>query len=90
MFSFTDYDKLESMSTSFRRGRGLLKGCVGAIDGLARKIQEPSSKDEPNPYAYYNRKRFFALNIQVLCVHRLRFSCDSVVTPGCSYDSMAF
>lgn len=89
-FPSDDEDQLKSISQGFSRGRSPLKGCVGAMDGLAIKIQEPSLLDVPNPSVYYNRKGFFALNMQGVCDHRLRFLFMSVVTPGSSHDSMAY
>lgn len=81
---------LNNNSDGFSRGRSPLKGCVGALDGLAIKIREPNSNDVPNPSVYYNRKGFFAMNMQGMCDHRLRFTFVSIVTPGSSHDSMAY
>lgn len=90
-FNYKDIDLLQEQSEGFsRNGRSPLRGCVGALDGLAIKIQEPSLKEVSNPSVYYNRKGFFALNMQALCDYKLRFQFVSLVTPGSSHDSMAF
>lgn len=60
------------------------------MDRLAIKITETSTKDVSSPSVYYNRKGFFALNMQGLYDHRLRLRFVSVVTPGSSHDSIAY
>jgi hypothetical protein len=48
-FPITDNDFLKEQSRLFSRGSSPLMGCVGAIDGLAVRIAEPTSQETPNP-----------------------------------------
>jgi DDE superfamily endonuclease len=89
-FPFCDQNFLRKNSEGFgRRGPSPFRGCCGALDGLAVKIQEPSRNEISNSAAYYNRKGFFALNLQGLCDYEYRFLYVSVTTPGSSHDIMA-
>jgi hypothetical protein len=58
-FPWNDCGRLERISEGFTRGRSPLHGCVGALDGIAIKIVDPSSSDVDNPVTYYNRKWSF-------------------------------
>ena len=80
-------DELEKNSHAFSRGRSPLTGCVGAIDGIAIAIQEPETC---NSQTYYNRKGFFALNVQALADPFYRFLYISSNSPGSTHDSTAF
>ena len=58
-FDPTDENTMESLATSmFLRSKHSMAGCVGAIDGMAVKIQRPTLRDCPNPLLYRNRKQF--------------------------------
>lgn len=90
-FPYDDERWLSESSYKFsRHGRSPLTGCCAAIDGIAIKIAEPSANDVPNPSTYYNRKGFFALNIQAVCDASYRFLYVSALTPGSTHDSTAF
>jgi hypothetical protein len=41
-----------------------MRGCVGAIDGIAIKILMHSVVADPKNRPYYNQKGFYALNVQ--------------------------
>lgn len=89
-FPYNDKTWLERSSLGFsRNGRSPISGCCAALDGIAIKIAEPASRDVPNPSTYYNRKGFFALNIQALCDSSYRFLFVSALTPGSTHDSTA-
>ena len=89
-FPYQYQQKLEKASEGFsRNGRSPLRGCCGALDGLAIKIQEPSRSDVANSSSYFNRKGFLAINMQALCNSSYCFQHVSVVTPGLSHYSMA-
>jgi len=78
-------------SELFRRdGRNPLTGCVSALDGLAVKIQRPRLSDVPNPVGYYNRKGFFAVNVQAAVGADSEIQFLSVATAGSCHDSTAF
>lgn len=83
--------ELDKQSALFTRdGRNPLRGCVSAIDGIAVRIQRPSVADAPNPVSYYNRKGFFALNVQAAVGADFKVQFLSAVTAGSCHDSTAF
>ena len=53
---------------------GAVRGCVGAIDGVAIRIRRPLSSDSglfgrvDNPALYFNRKGFYSVNMQAVVV----------------------
>lgn len=57
---------------------GAFQGCLGAIDGIAIKVAKPSEVE--NPACYFNRKGFFALNVQVSLKYHI-IHCMSFVAP---------
>jgi len=90
-FPYNDAAWLSESSHGFSRGgRSPIEGCVAAMDGIAIKIAEPCVNDVPNPSTYFNRKGFFALNIQAMCDSSYRFLYVSALTPGSTHDSTAF
>jgi DDE superfamily endonuclease len=89
-FRFRSPEGLEKSSTGFSRGRSPLRGCVGALDGIAIKKIEPSATDAANYSTYYNRKGFFALCVQVVCDFDYKFTFMSSQCPGSTQDSVAF
>lgn len=89
-FLHKENEKMIQNSNGFARGKSPLTGCIGASDGLEIKIDEPSTFDVPNPSVYFNLKGFFALNMQAVCDHHLRFLFVSMGPPGSSHDSMVY
>ena len=72
-FPIDDEEELEKLAApNNRRGRGLLEGCVGAIDGIAIKIEKPKLRDCLNPKRYWNRKHFYAVVMQAICDEKCR------------------
>jgi hypothetical protein len=69
---------------------GVLRGIVGALDGLAVKIRKPTINDVPNPMDYWNRKGFFAVNVQAICDSNRVFRWFSASTCGSTHDATAF
>ena len=69
---------------------GVFYGVIGALDGLAVRIQQPASKEIPDPGNYFCRKKFFALNVQAICDRSRRFLWVSTGHKGSSHDSTAF
>jgi hypothetical protein len=60
-------DLLNEIATGFahsRDGGSPLFGCVGAVDGIAIKIQKPH--DEDNPASYFCRKGFYSVPVQAV------------------------
>ena len=90
-FPYNNMRWLEQSSQNFsRNGRSPISGCCAALDGIAIRISEPSKNDVPNPSAYFNRKGFFAINLQALCDASYRFLFISALTPVSTHDSTAF
>mmetsp|Transcript_4870 Transcript_4870/g.17388 ORF Transcript_4870/g.17388 Transcript_4870/m.17388 type:complete len:224 (+) Transcript_4870:673-1344(+) len=68
-----------------------MRGCVGALDGMAVKIRKPTNKESRGkPWHYYNRKGFYAMNLQACCDADRRFLWASVESTGSTHDSTAF
>lgn len=44
----------------------------------------------PNASDYFNRKRYFSINVQAIVDHKCRFRWWSAITPGASNDAFAF
>jgi len=88
VFPYNDKDKLQRMSDRFQqRFNNPLTGCAGAIDGLAIRIVRPKTD---NSQSHYNRKGFFAVNMQAMCNANYEFTFVSCRTVGSTHDSLAF
>lgn len=86
-----DEEKLSDLATGFDAfTEDAVVGCVGAIDGLAIRIEGPSEKDCSNPRTYFNRKHFFSVNLQAMCDSKRRFRWMSFMCPGSTHDATAF
>ena len=86
-----DLDALEELSEGFSDlNKGSLVGCVGAIDGIAIRINKPSLWDTVFPKQFMNRKSFFSINCQAICDSQLRFTWASLKSPGGTHDSLAW
>jgi hypothetical protein len=75
-----------------KSSHGIMRGCVGAIDGLLATIKCPSMADsEGNPRSYYSgHYNEHGLNVQAVCDARCRFIFFSVAAPGKTPDQLAF
>ena len=91
-FDTADQRRLEELEAEFAaRSDGVLRGCVGAVDGMAVCIRKPSSLESGGkPWQYYNRKGFYALNLQAVCDAKKKFLYGSIRCPGSTHDSTAF
>ena len=92
-FPDTDEDLTSTVSKfTMKSSEGIMKGCVGAIDGLFVKICRPSMKDcGYNPQAYFSGHYMaHGLNIQAICDIDRCFTFFGVVAPGKSSDQVAF
>jgi hypothetical protein len=88
---FGDAAFLERAEASFgRKNCGYVRGCVGAIDGCAIKINKPSLRDTPAPRHYYNRKGFFATVLQATCDGNRKFTWASLKGVGSTHDSTCY
>ena len=90
---FDPYDEAtltDLAAAMYDRSGGLIKGCVGAIDGMALKIKKPSKLDEANQVNYMNRKGFYSINFQGLADAHRRIIYYDMGTQGSTHDSLAF
>ena len=92
LFPYTDPAKLADIATGFaaKSPPGHMWGCVGALDGIAIRMWEPTASDCCNPRSYYNRKGFHALNCQAMVDSHGRFLWMDIRTPGSTHDSVAW
>ena len=68
----------------------IMKGIVGAIDGIAIKLSKPRMSDCPNPADYFCRKGFYSLNVQAICDSNRQFRWVSSCCTGATHDSTAY
>ena len=88
-----DVSEMEKVSQGFStRSNGILIGAIGAIDGWLVMISKPTLfRDvQPNATAFYSRKGFYALNVQVIVDHRKKVRWVSYSHKGASHDSSCF
>jgi DDE superfamily endonuclease len=90
VFRHENEDYLKRVSTGFTRGRSPIYSCAGAIDGIAIKIIEPRAGTTANSSTYFNRKEFFALNVQAMCDCDYKSTFASALCSGSTHDSTAF
>jgi hypothetical protein len=83
--------RLHDLAGGFnKRHADVAPGCVGALDGIAIWILKPWLFFDGCPMTYYNRKGFFALNVQAICDSNYRFLWMSAKARGSSHDSTAW
>jgi len=82
---------LEKLAEGFDRKspNGVMSGCIGALDGLAVKLEKRALKDEGDKGKFYCRKGFYSLNFQVVADADRRILWCSSRTCGSTHDSMA-
>jgi len=93
LLSSKDLEGLKRISSGFAAfSHGYLDGVIGALDGIAIRIQCPSLErdDIPDPGNYFCRKHFYALNVQAIVDSKKRFIWVSPGHQGSMYDSVAF
>ena len=77
-----------AVRSSFPR---IMRHCVGAIDGLLIKTQQPEAKEVGNVRSFYSgHKKGFGLNMQGVCDSECRFTGFSCNTAGSTSDYTAF
>ena len=82
--------RVEISNGFLRNNHDSLAGCVGAIDGIAVRIRKPALIDDACPMTFYNRKGFFAVNVQAICDADCKFTWASCVSRGSTHDSTAW
>jgi hypothetical protein len=87
-----DDEKMEEVALQFSRAsRGVINGCIGALDGWVVKIKKPSARDGvENPQSFYSRKGYYGINVQVIVDKRKRVLFRSIMSRGAEHDSTAF
>jgi hypothetical protein len=71
--------------------RGVLSGCIGAIDGILIKTRAPTKKETVRVTDFYSgHKSTVGLNVQVVCDARKRIIFLSVLCPGKTNDLVAY
>jgi hypothetical protein len=91
-YDFSDVAYMEKIEKSFAARSGFVyRGCVGALDGIALRIKRPTNRESGgNPTTYYNRKGFYAVNLQAVCDSAKRFLYMDISCPGSTHDSTAW
>ena len=79
-----DDEKMEEVALQFSRAsRGVINGCIGALDGWVVKIKKPSARDGvENPQSFYSRKGYYGINVQVIVDKRKRVLFRSIMSRG--------
>ena len=75
-----------------KSANGVLKGCVGALDGFFQPCICPTALESDGcPRSYYSgHYQSYGLNCQAMCDARLRFMFFSVIAPGQTNDAVAY
>jgi hypothetical protein len=88
---FSDPVQLAEIERTFAAANGeTIRGCVGAIDGCAIRINRPGDDECDNPSSYYSRKGFYALVLQAICDGNCKFLWGSLRCAGGTHDSTAW
>lgn len=70
--------------------KGIIKNCIGAIDGYLLEISTPSRVEVGNVRSYYSgHYQCHGINIQVVCDHMCRFIFFAIAAPGNTNDNDA-
>jgi hypothetical protein len=64
-----------------KSSNGVMTGCVGCLDGILIKVQQPSRVSNPRAY-HSGHYSTMGLNVQAVCDERLRFTYLAVAAPG--------
>lgn len=87
-----DVESLQNISREFSEfSDGIFSGIIGAVDGIAIRIQCPSASDGvSDPGNYWTRKQFYALNVQAICDSKKKFLWVSSGNQGSMHNLIAF
>ena len=81
--------RCRKLATRFaEKTEGRIKGCIGALDGMSLKIEQP--RGAHNPLSYFCRKLFNAVSLQAICDADRRFLFMSMSQAGSTHDSYAW
>ena len=65
-----------------------MRGCIGALDGMAVRIGRPKLSDTDVPAFYFNRKGFHSVNLQAIADANRKFLWYILRTCGGTHDSL--
>ena len=85
-------DDLEKAAADFNAisSHGVIKGCVGALDGLLVETEAPSSKQVANPRSFFSGHcHRLGINVQAACDAHCRFTHFDARHPGSTNDAIA-
>ena len=57
----------------FLRSGNKMPGGIGALDGMAVRINRPTLKNTASPQSFFNRKGFYSLNLQAIANYNRKF-----------------
>ena len=85
-----DQQRCRALAAGFNRRTGCqhVTGCIGALDGMALKIEAPTTSD--NFHKYFCRKLFHAVSVQAVCDADRRFTYVDMSQSGSTHDSTAW
>jgi hypothetical protein len=88
----SDVEALQGLARQFEATASspVLRGCVGALDGLTVFIKAPTASEAENVLAYYSgHYKHDSLNVQAMSDYRGKFLYFAVAAPGSFPDSKA-
>ena len=88
----SDVEGLQRLAKQFEATASspVLRGCVGALDGLTVFVNAPTASEAENVLAYYSgHYKHDSLNVQALSDYRGKFLYFAVAAPGSFPDSNA-
>jgi hypothetical protein len=88
-FHLDDIAGLEGLEEAFADASNrVVRGCVGALDGVVFKIQKPPESEAPS--RYWCHKGWYAITAQAMCDAHHCITYMSTVCAGATHNSMAF
>ena len=89
---FSDVDWMSAVALDFSRGyKGVINGCIGALDGWIVKIIKPSKSDGVhNPSSLFSRNGLLGINVQVIVDKKKRILYRYIQHRGAEHYSTAF
>jgi hypothetical protein len=71
--------------------RGVINGCIGALDGQVVKIQKPQKQDGvDNAASFYSFKGYFGIHVQVIMDKQKKILFRSIKLRGAEHESTTF
>jgi hypothetical protein len=88
-----DQQCLPKVADGFRKilTRGIMDGCIGALDGWVCPLQSPSEKHVTNAGDYFSgHYHKYGMNVQAMCNSYCCFTYNGVMCPGRASDTSAY